>query len=146
LFVYDAWANREVINTLKASASAPAPAVRLLNHIFSAQKLWIERLTRQPQSQPVWPDASLAQCEELAVQMPQAWEHYFASHDETQLAGICSYTNSKGEHYESSVGDILMHVVFHSTYHRGQIASRMRDAGLSPAYTDFIQGARSGHY
>jgi len=35
-------------------------------------------------------------------------------------------------------------VVMHSAYHRGQIASSLRAAGLAPAYTDFIHGIRQG--
>jgi uncharacterized damage-inducible protein DinB len=32
----------------------------------------------------------------------------------------------------------------HSTYHRGQIAAAMRQAGATPAYTDFIHAVRQG--
>ena len=39
---------------------------------------------------------------------------------------------------------MLTHVVMHSAYHRGQIASHMRESGLTPAYTDFIHGIRQG--
>jgi uncharacterized damage-inducible protein DinB len=41
------------------------------------------------------------------------------------------------------VDDIATHVVFHSHYHRGQIASLVRAAGHTPAYTDFIHAIRS---
>ncbi len=40
--------------------------------------------------------------------------------------------------------DILTHVVLHSAYHRGQIASQVRSGGEQPAYTDFIHAARQG--
>ena len=52
------------------------------------------------------------------------------------------YKNSKGEAWTSSVLDVLTHVVMHSAYHRGQIASVMRAGGGTPAYTDFIHAAR----
>ena len=52
--------------------------------------------------------------------------------------------NSKGEPYTSSVEDILTHVVFHGAYHRGQIAAKMRESGLEPAYTDYIHAIRQG--
>jgi len=32
----------------------------------------------------------------------------------------------------------------HSTYHRGQIASAVREAGGAPAYTDYIHAVRQG--
>jgi uncharacterized damage-inducible protein DinB len=54
------------------------------------------------------------------------------------------YRNSKGEPWTSTVGDILTHVVTHSAYHRGQVASELRAAGFIPAYTDFIHAVRQG--
>ncbi len=54
------------------------------------------------------------------------------------------YKNSKGEPWTSTVEDILTHVVLHSAYHRGQIASLMRAGGEQPAYTDFIHAVRQG--
>jgi uncharacterized damage-inducible protein DinB len=44
----------------------------------------------------------------------------------------------------SAVQDVLTHVVLHSAYHRGQIASLMRAGGAVPAYTDFIHAVRQG--
>ena len=55
-----------------------------------------------------------------------------------------SYRNSKGEEWTSTIVDVLTHVVMHSAYHRGQIASYMRASGQSPAHTDFIHGVRQG--
>ena len=42
----------------------------------------------------------------------------------------------------STVQDILTHVPFHSSYHRGQIAVQTRAEGVQPAYTDFIHAVR----
>jgi uncharacterized damage-inducible protein DinB len=42
------------------------------------------------------------------------------------------------------VEDVLTHVLFHSAYHRGQIALQMRASGAEPAYTDFIHAVRKG--
>ena len=39
--------------------------------------------------------------------------------------------------------DVLLHVVMHSVYHRGQIATEVRAAGHTPAYTDYIQAVRT---
>jgi len=62
-FAYDAWANREVLAALSASAHSNERARQLLAHILSAQRLWLERIRKRTQSQPVWPDFSLDQCE-----------------------------------------------------------------------------------
>jgi uncharacterized damage-inducible protein DinB len=57
---------------------------------------------------------------------------------------MISYKNTKGEPWTDTVQDILTHVLMHSAYHRGQIASQMRASGQTPAYTDFIHAVRQG--
>lgn len=55
-----------------------------------------------------------------------------------------TYKNTKGESWTNQTEDILMHVIVHSAYHRGQIAADVRAAGFTPAYTDFIHAVRQG--
>jgi uncharacterized damage-inducible protein DinB len=142
-FAYDAWANREVL-TVIASGSGSAPAIKLLAHIFSAERLWLERIRQQPQSLPVWPEFALDRCEAQIDELAQLWREYLAQLSPAALSHKISYKNSKGESWSSTVQDILTHVVLHSSYHRGQIASLMRAGGQTPAYTDFIHGVRQG--
>jgi uncharacterized damage-inducible protein DinB len=144
LFSYDAWANREVISNCRAAASPPAPAVRLIAHILSAQRLWLERLENKKQSLPVWPSFSLADCEREAPELSNSWNIYLSALNHAGLQKSVEYVNSKGETWSNSVSDILLHVAMHSTYHRGQVAALVRAAGLSPAYTDFIHSVRQG--
>jgi len=71
------------------------------------------------------------------------WPGYLAEHHQS-LTERVSYTNSKGEAWTNTVEEILTHVTIHSAYHRGQIASSLRSAGMEPAYTDYIHGVRQG--
>jgi len=72
------------------------------------------------------------------------WGGYLAKLGEADLAGTIEYRNSKGEQWQSTVADVLTHVLLHGSYHRGQIASAIRAAGGTPAYTDFIHATRQG--
>jgi uncharacterized damage-inducible protein DinB len=143
-FAYDAWANREVLSGLRASAHPAPRPLQLLSHILSAELLWLERIRQQPQSLPVWPDFTFEQCESRIEKMAQLWHEFLTALSHDGLAELVSYKNSKGEVWNSSVEDILTHVVLHSAYHRGQIASQVRGGGEQPAYTDFIHAVRQG--
>jgi uncharacterized damage-inducible protein DinB len=143
-FAYDAWANREVLANLRTSARLPAQTPRLLAHILAAERLWWERIRKQPQSIPVWPEFSADQCETRIAEMATLWREYLDGLSAKQLSERVSYKNSKGEPWSSTVEDILTHVLLHSAYHRGQIATQTRAAGETPAYTDFIHAARQG--
>ena len=144
LFAYDAWANREVLASLEATATPPLRALKLIAHISSAERLWWERLQSQKQSLPVWPDFTLQQSEVEAAEVAALWNKYLEAATEEDLSRPVSYQNSKGESWSSSKEDILLHVIMHSVYHRGQIASDIRAAGFTPAYTDFIHAVRQG--
>jgi len=142
LFSYDDWANHEVLNSLLALDVAPARSINLLAHIVSAERLWLERLLMQKQTLPVWPQFTLAQCELEVDQLPGLWKSYLTALGEAGFSESVAYRNTKGESFTSQKQDILMHVVMHSGYHRGQIATDMRAAGFTPAYTDFIHAVR----
>jgi uncharacterized damage-inducible protein DinB len=159
LFTYDDWANRECIVALRAAKSNSSESnsandakstemIARIAHILSAQKLWLDRIQKQPQSMAVWPVATLDECTALADEMSVAWRKFLERVDNHFAPGSLhdrvEYRNSRGESWASSVEDILTHVLFHSAYHRGQIALQMRASGAEPAYTDFIHAVRKG--
>jgi uncharacterized damage-inducible protein DinB len=143
-FSYDAWANGEVLAALKESRSSTAKPLQLLAHIISAERLWLERIQQQPQSLPVWPEFTIERCSAEVEKTGALWHEYLGQLSARQLSNDIAYKNSKGEQYTSSVSDVLSHVLLHSAYHRGQIASQMRSDGNEPAYTDFIHATRQG--
>jgi uncharacterized damage-inducible protein DinB len=143
-FTYDAWANREVLANLRTSSRSTARPLQLLAHILSAERLWLERIRERPQSLPVWPEFTVDQCEARIAECAQLWQDLFAQLDRARLSKNVAYKNSKGEPWSSTLQDILTHVLLHSAYHRGQIASHIRANGEQPAYTDFILAVREG--
>jgi uncharacterized damage-inducible protein DinB len=148
MFAYDHWANHECLAAMRAAESVSADTVGRMAHILSAQKLWLERILKQPQSMPVWPSVTIADCMATAGAMSSAWRNYLArmanQFAPESLDDVVVYRNSKGEPWSSRVEDVLTHVLFHSAYHRGQIALQMRSSGVQPAYTDFIHAVRQG--
>ena len=49
-----------------------------------------------------------------------------------------TYENPPGTSWTYSVRQVLLHVVNHSTYHRGQVASMLRQLGTVPPATDLL--------
>jgi uncharacterized damage-inducible protein DinB len=146
LFAYDAWANREALASLEtAGPSAPEKAWRRLAHIVGAQRLWLARIeTSEGKPPAVWPELPPEEIGRAIGELGSRWTLLVSGLDAVELARSVSYVNSKGEPWSSAVGDILMHVVLHGVYHRGQIASDLRESGFEPAYTDYIEAVRRG--
>jgi uncharacterized damage-inducible protein DinB len=144
LFAYDGWANREALASLRAAGTPPARAAQVMAHIIAAEVLWHARLNHASAPLAVWPDLSLPQCETWLDNLGRVWPKYLDAVVPGRLAERVGYTNTKGETFSSTVDDILTHVVLHSGYHRGQIASAVRATGHQPAFTDFIHATRTG--
>jgi uncharacterized damage-inducible protein DinB len=140
LLSYNGWANRRTIAALKASANPPAKALRALTHLLIAERAWLQRFQTVQDSTGFnfWPDASLQQCEALADEIARAYEAFVSNLTEEQLDCTATYKNSRGVEYRTAYRDMLMHVVMHSGYHRGQVAMAIRAEDGEPANTDYI--------
>jgi uncharacterized damage-inducible protein DinB len=93
---------------------------------------------------PVWPDFTVDECEEQIGELALLWREFLGQLSHAGLSEKVTYKNSKGEPWTSTVEDILTHILLHSAYHRGQIATQVRAGGEHPAYTDFIHAVRQG--
>ena len=142
LYVYDHWANLEVARALSTASPPPPRSVRLMAHVVGTEWTWRRRILPDSKKVAVWPELTVEEILREVEELQPAWSSYLGKLTPAGLEETAAYTNSKGEHFSSEVGDILMHVVMHSAYHRGQIAADMRACGLEPVYTDFIHAVR----
>jgi len=105
-----------------------------LNHILNAHQIWNARILNDDQFE-VWQinaDDSLIKINsENIINSSKIL-------DERESNEIITYQNSKGNKFTNSIQEIFFHFINHSTYHRGQIALLMKEAGLEPFNTDYI--------
>jgi uncharacterized damage-inducible protein DinB len=57
---------------------------------------------------------------------------------DADLDRVVSFRNLAGEPYADPLDGLIRHVVNHSTYHRGQVSTLLRQLGLTPPNTDLI--------
>jgi uncharacterized damage-inducible protein DinB len=143
LLEHDGWANVAALAALREGPT-PEKARAWLAHIVGAERLWLARIRQEPSAMAVWPDLDLETCAAQLTDLQGEWMRCLETLDDEGLRDGVAYRNSKGEFWTSTVVDILTHVVLHAAYHRGQIAASIREAGGSPAYTDYIHAVRSG--
>jgi uncharacterized damage-inducible protein DinB len=142
LLQFDAWANREALESLRRARPQPPRAVAWINHIAATQRLWFVRMNGGRERVTVWPQLPL---DDVASALDLNAADYAALIDSSpDLAREIDYVNSLGESYRNNVGDILMHVVMHGVHHRAQIAAELRASGSEPPYVDFIHAVRTG--
>jgi uncharacterized damage-inducible protein DinB len=77
------------------------------------------------------------------VQSANELLHFAESKDNTFLRQTYSYRSMKGDPFEDTYEATMFHVVNHSTYHRGQLTTMLRQAGVTAlAATDLIHYLR----
>ena len=62
---------------------------------------------------------------------------------QADLDGSRDYKTMEGKAYSNVLSDMLVHVANHSSYHRGQVATLLRQSGAVPQSTDLILFIRS---
>jgi uncharacterized damage-inducible protein DinB len=55
-----------------------------------------------------------------------------------RLQHVIEYRNLNGETWRYPLWQQLYHVVNHSTYHRGQVVTMLRQLGATPTPTNFL--------
>ena len=141
---YNFWANGKVAefitkaeeNVFDAEVKSSFPSLRkTVEHIWDAEYIWIKRL--QGDSLLDWPSKNFKgnRAETLSAWLDcsKDFENFISSKDNAYDQSIVRYKNMKGDEFKSSVEVIVMHVVNHGTFHRGQIVTLLRELG----YTDF---------
>jgi len=136
------WANREVLDALRATPETQAEAIPLMAHIVATEQLWLARIQSQQPAHAVWPDLTLDECQALAAANAANYAAFLDGLSEAGLGSIATYRNSKGDKFSTTVIDVLTHVPIHGAYHRGQIAKLFGRHGKPGVNTDYIAFAR----
>jgi uncharacterized damage-inducible protein DinB len=150
---YNVWANNrlfEVAATLNLEQldteiiSSFRTIRKTLYHIYDAEQIWFERMKQVQQID--WPPSKhLAPTFEL-TSLVKSSENLQKLVEEMGSVGLTSFTiykDLKGNEYQTSNADIFHHVFNHSTFHRGQVVTMLRQLDVtSIPSTDFITYVR----
>jgi uncharacterized damage-inducible protein DinB len=143
LFGHMRWADTRAREALRDDPGALVErALELYCHVLGAEHIWLMRLRGEKPTVAVWPRLSVAEAARLADELHAGFDAYLAALDPGDFDRAVTYTNSAGEEFRSRAEDIMLHVVMHGSYHRGQVALLIRDGGGTPAPTDFIAFVR----
>lgn len=154
LFGYGSWATALMFSAAEALTQEQIetfiesgfPSVRAtLAHIVAAEWLWLRRwLGESPTSMPVWADkATLTEIRVELATIEAERASFLARLTDADLEGVVSYGGQDGQTFSHPLGQLMRHVVNHSTYHRGQLATMLRQLGHAPPSTDFTRYLRA---
>jgi uncharacterized damage-inducible protein DinB len=115
-----------------------------LVHTYAADRAWIGRIESAPPDTFLEPvvdmHLSVLQSDWPAVQ--QRWHTMASNLDDNTVQTVVSYTDTKGNPYQSTIQQIVLHVVNHATHHRGQVSGFLRAMGHRPPILDLMKHYR----
>jgi len=148
LFAYDSWANRRLLEACAALSpeqftkdlGSSFRSVRdTLAHIMGAEFLWLERFQGRTATLPS-PEgfADIAALRTRWAQVESDLAAYIGKLTAADLERSFDYRDMKGNPHTSVLWQTLQHLANHSTYHRGQATTLLRQLGAKPIGTDLI--------
>lgn len=135
-FEYNHYSNSRIIEQIEQSPASYVERVhRLIGHTLNAQNIWNHRILGEPPTQLVWDTFGIDRLHFLNDENHELSVEILESR---ALSDTIQYMDSKGDTYSNSVENILFHIINHSTYHRGQLVTTLKQNRVVPLSTDFI--------
>ncbi len=138
---YNVWANQrisEILLSLPAEKhhaeiiSSFPNLFKTALHIWDAESGWWQRVKMQ--ERVVFPrDSFSGSLQDLLtglISQSKQWEDWVQNASELSLRHVFHFHNSKKELFRQPVFQVLLHVFNHSTYHRGQLVTMLRQLGI----------------
>ena len=148
LFGYKAWANSElfaVLATLPAERAEEAhTCIRTLNHIYVVDRIFRAHLSGEPrpfEATNTKATPSLGQLQEDVAATDVWYQAYVSSLTADELSQVLDFTFTDGDRGRMSREEMLLHVVTHGGYHRGNVGQVLKSISVAPPrdlYTKFL--------
>jgi len=140
LFDYNFDCNKRLIEAFGKTATVSEKSGMLFSHILNAHHIWNNRILGKPVDYEVF-----------QIHAYKAWADIHYENQRTTFEIITGaddfdkridYETTQGRLFTNSLKDILVHIVNHSTHHRGQISVDFRNNGQEPLPMDYIHYKR----
>jgi uncharacterized damage-inducible protein DinB len=149
MFDYNQWANTRLLNAtgnltpeqfVKDLGNSYRSVRDTMTHILGGEWIWLMRW------KGLSPDAIMQSNEIPDFQtLVERWKevrmdqwNFISKISDESLLEVISYENLKGETWEYPLWQMMHQVVNHSTYHRGQVITMLRQLDAQPVPLDFL--------
>ena len=155
LFTYNYWARDLQLRACAALTEVQFlrplggsfPSVRdTLAHLVLVEWIWLERFRgRSPRSLPTAAEfPTLAAIAGRWSAEEREMRAFLAGLTDEALNRVETYVSTRGETWSYPLWRMIVHLLNHQSYHRGQITNQLRQLGVQPPPVDFLNGLDAG--
>ena len=146
---YNKWANGEILATInhlkdeqihQEIESSFSSLYKTVLHLLDAESIWWQRLHLAERIEVPGKDfsGSFAELSRMLLEQCKLWEEWVKDANGKKLEHVFAYQNSRKEQFKQPVNEVLLHLLNHGTYHRGQLVTMLRQLGVDRIpQTDF---------
>jgi uncharacterized damage-inducible protein DinB len=143
LFEYNNKNNLMFLSALTSNSTALEEGMKLISHIAGAQQIWFRRLQDETfSSPPLWDTYDAEKVKQTLEENHKNWLSFLEDRTDADLEKGYNYLDGKGRPHTDRLMDIMFHVINHSTHHRAQISTLIRQSGNTPPINDYIHYVR----
>lgn len=136
---YNLWANTIITRLLSNNSALLDKEVKssflslrkTMHHVWSAEEVWYKRLNGESLASLPEPGNYFSGFATQLSTRSQSFIELVNVKDENYLTESCSYKDTRGDSHTNLNWEMIMHCMNHSTYHRGQIITLLRELGLT---------------
>lgn len=139
---YHVWANNRVCDWLdkiseeqwnQTVVSSFNSIYETILHVAAAEKIWVERLQKNSNSEMLTKTFSGSKEELLKTwkEISISFKKLIEGMPEDLFQQKLLFKNTKGIEYNQRYYQLLAHVINHTTYHRGQVVTMLRQVGFT---------------
>lgn len=150
LYVYNSWANDRVRTSIEVLTQHAfeqdlggsfGSIQGTITHLVSAQWAWLRRWQGNSPSQSLQQSqfSTPKKGNSLWMKVDLDLMNYLKGLDNEMIQQTFTYETMEGEKLSNLLWQAMLHVLNHSTYHRGQIAILLRQVQAIPKSTDLIR-------
>ncbi|PZL94817.1 diguanylate cyclase [Pantoea graminicola] len=140
LLMYKRWIDAETLKSIKeigdtAYAGKRHQMLRLMNHIYVVDRIFEANMSGEPHGYTALNTPDTPTAEALEASMAACTERYIqrvTAMTPDDAARIINFTFIDGGNGEMRVSEMLDHVLFHGTYHRGAVGWLIAECGGVP--------------
>ncbi len=149
LHAYNSWATNQFFDALaelpndkfmQDMKSSHGGIHGTLTHTIGAEKVWLERFLGDPQPFLTQePPKSLQELKVIWEKVGYDTAKWLSGMTDKKLQETFTMKTLKGDTFVQIFWQAFQHVVNHSSYHRGQIVTMLRQLDVKPPTTDLIR-------
>ncbi|MDP1509961.1 DinB family protein [Paenibacillus sp. CMAA1739] len=138
------WADGRIMDALEESETRNKDLLKLVRHVAVAERVWLDRLQGKGSAKySLWEETEdLTAIRTMFEENAEQYRIYIEGLKEFELDEMIDYENQSGVSFRTSARDILLQVLLHGQYHRGQINRALRIESAEPAQVDYITFTR----